>query len=533
MSNAYDYIIVGAGSAGCVLANRLSEDAKARVLLLEAGPEDKSIWFKIPAGISRILAPSDTNWGYFTEPEPHLNNRRIYWPRGKTLGGTSSINGMVYTRGHREDYDGWAQMGNAGWSYDDVLPYFKKSEANQRLENEAHSKSGPLSVQDQRLRDPGAQEFMQAAAQNGTPIVEDVNNGTQHGITQTQLTTRGKYRASTATDYLRPVMDRPNLDVECNALVQKVDLDGKAATGVTFRQNGAMRSVTARREVILSGGVINSPQLLMLSGIGPAEHLKMSGVEVAHDLPGVGQNLQDHNYCYYNARTRKGISWNHRLQMPRAAFELLNYLAFGGGIMNTGAVTVTGYPICGPGATRPDIQVSYRPFSVDASGGAPKVHAFPAVNASASLLRPQSTGKIELASNDPTAAPRIFANYFDNEADIIVMTAGMRWIRDVFRTEPFARHIEAEFEPGPECQSDADFEAYIRATAQTVYHPTSSCSMGVTERAVVDPDLRVHGIRNLRVADASVMPAMISSNTNAACIMIAEKGADMIKAAWA
>ena len=532
MKAEYDYIIVGAGSSGCVLANRLTEDANVRVLLLEAGPEDKSIWFKIPAGISRILAPSETNWGYFTEPEPHLNNRKIYWPRGKTLGGTSSINGMVYTRGHVEDYNGWAQMGNSGWSYDEVLPYFKKSEGNARLENEAHSTSGPLSVQDQRIKDPGAALFMAAAAKNGTPIVEDINNGVQHGITQTQLTTRGKYRASTATEYLRPVMDRANLDVECNALVQRVDLDGKRATGVTFVQEGATHSVTVKREVILCGGVINSPQLLMLSGIGPGAHLQEHEIAVAHDLPGVGHNLQDHNYCYYNARAKKSISWNHRLQMPRAAFELLNYLVFGAGIMNTGAVTVTGYPICGPGATRPDIQVSYRPFSVDASGGAPKVHEFPAVNASASLLRPQATGKVELASNDPAAAPKIYANYFDNEADIIVMTAGLRWIREVFQTKPFADLIEAEFEPGPDCRSDADYEAYIRATAQTVYHPTSSCSMGVTERAVVDPELKVRGIGNLRVADASVMPAMISSNTNAACIMIAEKGADMIKAAW-
>ncbi len=534
MNDTYDYIIVGAGSAGCVLANRLSEDSGATVLLLEAGPPDKSMWFSIPAGLSRLLPPSEINWGYFTEPEPHLNGRKIYWPRGKTLGGTSSINGMVYTRGHMQDYNDWAQLGNTGWSYNDILPYFKKSEANSRLKNNEHSNTGLMSVQDQRIEDPGADALMASAEACGTPIVDDVNNGTQHGITRTQYTTRGKRRASTSTEFLRPAENRANLTIECNAHVQHVDInDEKQATGLSYLQEGVVRKATARREVILAGGVINSPQLLMLSGIGPAQHLQYMGIHVHHDLAGVGQNLQDHAYCYFNVKTQPQISWNHRLQMPRAAFELLNYLITGRGVMNTTAATVTGYPICVDGVGRPDIQVSYRPFSIGAKpDGTLAVHDFPAVNASASLLRPQASGKIELASSDPMDAPKIFANYFDNEADIITMREGLRWIRRVFQTKPFADFVTEEFEPGPDCKSDDEFETYIRETSQTVYHPTSSCSMGVNEKAVVDPQLRVHGISGLRVIDASVMPNMISSNTNAATIMIAEKGADMIKEAW-
>jgi choline dehydrogenase len=534
MSNEFDYIVVGAGSAGCVLANRLSEDGKATVLLLEAGPADRNLWLKIPAGFSRVFFPSKINWGYFTEPEPHLGGRKVYWPRGRTLGGSSSINGMVYTRGNARDYDNWAQMGCTGWSWNEVLPFFKKSEGNARGASEYHAADGPLSVQDTKLDDLGGRLFMQSAAEIGTPIIDDLNDGRQFGVSRPQITVRGSRRASTATEFLRPARSRGNLQIECEAHVQRVDLEGRKAVGVTYSQGGNLRSVKARREVILSGGVINSPQLLMLSGIGPAEHLGSVGIEVRHDLPGVGQNLQDHAYCFFTARTKREISWNHRLKMPRVGLELLNYLLTGHGVMNMTAVLATAYPVVGPGAAQPDVQISYRPISIAVGPkGTLESHPFPAVNASVSLLRPQARGKIELASKDPGQYPRMYANYFDNESDIRVMREGLRWIRRVFQTGRLAEYVAAEVEPGPDCQTDADYEAYIRSTSQTVHHQTSTCSMGTNSRAVVDPRLRVHGIGNLRVADASIMPAIVSSNTNAPTIMIAEKAAAMILEDWA
>ena len=525
----FDFIIVGAGSAGCVIANRLSADPNTKVLVLEAGPEDKSLWFKIPAGLSQVFAPSAVNWGYFTEPEPHLNNRKIYWPRGRTLGGSSSINGMVYLRGHPDDYNGWAQLGNPGWAWDDVMPFFTKGEDNERGASDLHGAGGELAVTDPVIDDEAGRLFMASADAIGTPFREDLNDGIQHGTSRAQVTIRNRRRASTATEFLHPVKHRQNLTIACDALACRVLMDGKRATGIEYKQNDNLKTAVATRQVILAGGVINSPQLLMLSGIGPAEHLKNSGIEVVHDLPGVGQNLQDHFYVFYTARVKKHLSANHKVRGVGRYWEGLKYLATRTGWLNMGAVQATAFPIVGPGATRPDVEISFRPVSIgSADGGTAIIHDYPGVNASCSLLRPQSRGRIELAGPDPATYPKIFANYLEHDADLVVMREGLRWIRKAFNAPPMADAMTAEEEPGPNCQTDDEWEAYIRRTGLSVYHPVGTCKMGTDELAVVDSQLRVRGVDGLSVIDASIMPTVTSCNTNAPTIMIAEKGAHMI-----
>lgn len=525
----FDYIIVGAGSAGCVLANRLSANPANKVLLLEAGPEDRNIWLHVPAGISRILADNPENWGYMTVPQKHLGGRQVYQPRGRTLGGSSSINGMVYLRGHPDDYNGWAQLGNPGWAWDDVMPYFKRGEDNERGESAMHGAGGELSVSDNRMTDRASELFMESANAIGTPYREDLNDGEQHGVSRPQTNTRGKYRCSTAKAFLDPIKSRPNLTIECNALAQKVLTEGKRATGVRYAQGDRLVDAGANREVILSGGVFNSPQLLMLSGIGPAEHLKSVGVDVVHDLAGVGENLQDHFYSYYTPRVHKHLSYNHRVKGLNAVWEALKFFTVGTGALNMTAVSATAFAKVGPGATRPDVEISFRPVSlgIDEKNRL-MIHDFPAVNASCSLLRPQARGTVKLASNSSTAMPLIDPNYCSNEADLIVMREGLRWIRRVFEAEPMASYVTAEEAPGKQVQSDDEWEAYIRETSQTVYHPVGTCKMGVDEMAVVDPELRVVGMDGLRVVDASIMPTITSSNTHGPTVMIAEKASDMI-----
>ena len=527
----FDYIIVGGGTAGCVLANRLSADPSCRVLMLEAGPEDKSIWLKIPAGLSRVFAPGDLNWGYFTEPEPHLNNRKVYWPRGKTLGGSSSINGMVYLRGHPEDYNGWAQLGNQGWAWDDVMPYFTKGEDNERGKGPHHGVGGELEVSDPFLDDLGGRLFIDSAAAIGTPKRDDLNDGVQHGVSRAQVTVRNHRRVSTATAFLHPIKNRSNLSVVCGALVHRVTMEGKQATGVCYERDGQTITVKASREVLICGGVVNSPHILLLSGIGPAAHLQEKGIDVVHDLPGVGENLQDHCYAYYNRRVKKEVSANHKVRGLGMYLEALKYFTLRQGYLNMGAVQATAFPIVGPGATRPDVEISFRPVSIGVNErGQTFVHDYPAVNASCSLLRPQARGRVTLSSADPRTYPKIFANYMDNEADLIVMREGLKWIREAFNAKPLADYALGEDEPGSDCQTDEDWEHYIRNSAQSVYHPVGTCKMGVDERAVVDPSLKVYGIEGLRVVDASVMPTITSCNTAAPTIMIAEKAADMINA---
>lgn len=528
----YDYIIVGAGSAGCVLANRLSEDPGVSVLLLEAGPEDKSIWMKIPAGAARVIGPGPTNWAYFTEPEKHLRNRKIYWPRGRTLGGSSSINGMVYLRGHPEDYNEWARLGNPGWTWDDVMPYFKKSEDQQHGESPMHGVGGPLAVSDPVIDDEGGRLFIQSSINAGLPFRKDLNDGIQEGVGRAQVTVRNGRRSSTSEAFLHPVRHRKNLHVVVEALAEKIILENKRAIGIRYRNGEETHEAKARREVILSGGVINSPQLLMLSGIGPSAHLGERGIKVVHDLLGVGANLQDHLYVYYVAECDKSISINHQLTGARMYFQALKYFYNRSGYLNIGAVQATAFPKVAKNADRPDVEISFRPMSITISKtGTVALDSFPGINASCSLLRPKARGSIRLASADPRDKALIYANYLDNDDDLSVMREGMRWIRKVFETKPLVDLIKKEVAPGLSINTDAQWESYIRESAQTVYHPVGTCAMGIDAMSVVDAQLRVHGIQNLRVVDASVMPRVTSCNTNAPTIMIGEKGAAMILAA--
>jgi choline dehydrogenase len=480
---------------------------------------------------ARVGAPGATNWGYFTEPEKHLRNRRIYWPRGRTLGGSSSINGMVYLRGHPEDYNEWARLGNPGWAWDDVVPFFKASEDQQHGPSAMHGSGGPLAVSDPTVDDHASRLFIQSAVNSGLPARRDLSDGIQEGVGRAQVTVRNGQRSSTSAAFLHPVRHRRNLQVQVEALVEKVELEGRRAVGIRYTQGGQSHLAKARREVILCGGVINSPQLLMLSGIGPASELQAHGIPVVQALPGVGANLQDHLYVYFIAECQRSISLNHHLQGARMYLHALRYFINRSGYLNMGAVQATAFPKVAPSADRPDVEISFRPISLSISKtGKIVLDDFPGINASCSLLRPKARGSIRLASANPHDAARIYANYLDNDEDLQVMREGMRWIRKVFGTSPLSDFVTREVHPGSSVTSDSDWENYIRDAAQSVYHPVGTCAMGTDAMAVVDARLKVHGIDGLRVIDASVMPRITSCNTNAPTIMIGEKGASMILA---
>jgi choline dehydrogenase len=438
---------------------------------------------------------------------------------------------MVYLRGHPEDYNEWARLGNSGWSWDEVLPFFMASEDQQHGPSAIHGSGGPLAVNDPVIDDAAGRLFIHSAINAGLPARADLNDGIQEGVGRAQVTVRRGERSSTSVAFLHPVRHRPNLDVKVEALVQKIELEGRRAVGIRYTQGGKSRLAKARCEVILSGGVINSPQLLMLSGIGPAEQLKAHGIPVLHELPGVGKNLQDHLYVYFIAECERSISLNRHLQGARMYYQALKYFINKSGYLNIGAVQATAFPKVAPGADRPDVEISFRPMSLRITKtGAIVLDKFPGINASCSLLRPKARGFVSLASNNPRAAARISANYLDNDEDLSVMRDGMRWIRKVFETPPLSDSIRMEVAPGGHVTSDIDWENYIRDEAQSVYHPVGTCSMGTDEMAVVDPQLKVRGIDGLRIVDASVMPRITSCNTNAPTIMIGQKGASMILA---
>ena len=522
-----DFIVIGAGSAGCTIAARLSEDRATQVLLLEAGGEDTNRWIHIPLGFGKTFADPSVNWCYETEPDAGAAGRKVFWPRGKVLGGSSSINGMVYIRGQHEDFDHWRQLGNSGWSFDDVLPYFKRAESNVRGSDQFRGAGGPLCVSDVE-KHPIAEAFIESAMALGFPRNDDFNGAGQDGVGYHQTTTRNGKRCSTAVGYLNPARSRGNLRIETSALSEKIIVEGKRAVAVQFRQHGELKTARARREIILCGGAINSPQLLMLSGIGPGSHLGQHGIAMVHDLPGVGQNLQDHYSAPIKLKAKLPITVNDVMLSNFRKLKVgLQYYT-----MRTGPLAMISSPAALFAKTRaelatPDVKCSISPFSADRPQDG--LHKFSGFTMIAYQLRPESRGEIRLKSANPADPPAMIPNYLSDPVDQQTIVDGLKLCRQILAHPSLRQYIAEEFQPGPGVASDIQLLDYARQRGGTVYHPTSTCTMGTGPMAVVDPELKVHGIEGLRVADASVMPTVISGNTNAATIMIGEKLADMVR----
>jgi choline dehydrogenase len=530
VTETYDYVIVGAGSAGCVLANRLSRDANYRVLLLEAGGEDSNIWLKVPAGVPRVVGHPDLTWGYMSESEPGLNNRKIIWPRGKTLGGSSSINGHVYMRGNPGDYDGWESMGNQGWAWRDVLPYFRRSESHFTGHSELHGADGELHVSQLAEPHDASKAFVAAAQGIGIARNDDFNGASQEGVGYLQFAIHNGMRDSASTAFLHPVRKRRNLTVQTHALAEGLEFEGRRVTGVRFRVGGNLHVVRASRQVILSGGTVNSPQLLMLSGIGPAGQLQSMGIPVKMDMPAVGQNLHDHIYAHCLVSVDPSFSINRMISSNwRMIPDVFKYLMTRRGLLTSAAAQVGMFVRTEEHLQYPDLQVQMRPFSmISKSAGMYKAEPAPAVTASCTLLRPYSKGEISLRSADPAQAPRMVANYLTDDRDLKPLVQGLRMIRRIFGSHPFSPKLRDEIMPGANYQSDDELVSYLRDNAQSMYHPVGTCRMGPDAGAVVDAGLRLNGFEGIRIVDASVMPRIPSGNTNAPTIMIAEKASDMI-----
>ena len=525
----YDYIVIGAGSAGSVVANRLTADGGKSVLLLEAGPLDNNMWIHIPAGVGKILFDDKINWMYFSEPEPHLGGRHMYHPRGKVLGGTSTCNGMAYIRGHAMDYDNWAQAGNPGWSWDDVLPLFRRGERNGRLNNEAHSTSGELGVDDGVLKHHTSELFFEAAKACGMTPTDDFNDGPQEGYGWLQFTIENGRRSTTAVGFLHPIKDRANLDIQVDALVEKIDITEGRARKVAYTQSGKSMVAKARAEIILCGGAFNSPHLLNLSGIGAGDELQSLGIDTIKDLPGVGKNLQDHIYVNANMRTTPRNSINREVQGWRLFPHVLRYFLTKRGHLAQGVSNSCLFATVLPGAAQPDVQIMFRPMSLGINEkNMPFVHDFPGFSAAVTQLRPQSRGKVWAASPDPHEKPKALFNYLAEEADMECLEQGYRLINRIYDTPQMKQIITGYNAPDRPLQTTDEIRDYMRQTVATVYHPVGTCKMGNDAMSVVDARLRVHGVEGLRVADASIMPVITSGNTNAPAIMIGEKCADMV-----
>lgn len=522
-----DYVIVGAGSAGCVLANRLSADG-AQVVLLEAGPRDLHPWIHIPAGVLKLLYNPLVNWMYASEPDSKTGNRAIHWPRGRVLGGTSSINGMLFVRGNPADYDAWAQMGCRGWTYDECLPHFKSMERYAPGDDAYRGKDGPLKIEDYRTTLPLTHRFVEAAQQAGHGLVKDLSGARPaDGVGYSQMSRNGRFRGSTAQTFLRQARGRSNLAILTDALALRLVVEGKRCTGVEIERRGLRETVTARREVIVSSGSVNSPHLLQVSGIGPAAHLKSIGVEVVHDLPGVGANLSDHYATRISHRVKNAVSINELARGAKLVGEVAKFVITGRGALTFGVSSAQCFTRSREGVEAPDIQLLFSPASYDPTKFG-ELERKPGATIAVSIARPRSRGTIMAASPDPFDRPVITPNYLADPDDVRVALAGVAQARAIFAQPAFAQNSDGEITPGPQAQSEAALIDYIRATGTTIYHPVGTCKMGVDPAAVVDPRLRVHGLTGLRVIDASIMPAVTTGNTNAPTIMIAEKGASMV-----
>ena len=522
----YDYVIVGSGPAGCCLAARLSEDSDVSVLLLEAGGSDRHPYIHVPAGFAKLTGTSHT-WGYSTTPQREVDGRAMWYPQGRVLGGGSSINAMVYARGNAKDYDAWAEAGCAGWAYDDVLPYFRRPEDNERFHNEYHGSGGPLGVSDPVRPLPVSAAFLRAAQQAGLPLNPDFNGATQEGCGYYQVTNRNARRCSGAVAYLRPAMARPKLAVETRALATRVMVEKRCAVGVEYRRRGKSQQVRATREVIVAAGAIGSPKLLMLSGIGRGDDLKALGIDVVHDLPGVGQNLQDHFDVYVVSECRGDFSYDKVGRPHRTLWAVAQYLLFRQGPIASTLIDAGGFWYADMQARSPDIQMHFVLGSGLEHGLAKLKNA--GVTLNSCFSRPRSRGTVTLRDSDPRSPPVIDPNYWGDPYDREMSLRGFKLVREIMAQEAFRPFILCERYPGPEVQSDADIAAYARKVGKTDYHPVGTCKLGSDEMAVVDPALKVRGLEGLRVIDSSVMPQLPSSNTNAPTIMVAEKGADHVR----
>ncbi len=537
MQGEYDYIIVGAGSAGCVLANRLTAGGEHRVLLLEAGSRDRNMLFRLPMLMGKLMHSGIYNWGYHTEPEAHLDGRRVYWPRGKALGGSSTINGMIYVRGNAADYDAWAAAGNPGWAYADVLPYFKRSERHEDRCDSYHGDRGELTVRRARGENPMFDAYVEAGQQAGHEFTDDFNGEQQEGFGRYDFTIENGKRCSSARAFLHPVMSRPNLDIATGALAHRIVMEGTRAAGVQYRSAGRLHIARAAQEVLVCGGVVNSPQLLMLSGIGDSEETERHGIVPVHHLPGVGKNVQDHVDCCLVHSCRAPVSIRDNLRVDRVALGVARAALFGTGFVTSFPYEAGSFMRSSTALEAPDIQTHFMPateetanmhwslLSPRGSDDIAREHGF---TVRIGPVKPTSRGRIGLRSANPEDPPLIFANYLENQGDAETMIAGVEMMRDVMAARVFEPVLGEELSPGPRLQTRAELRKWLVDAAMTTLHPVGSCKMGVDAEAVVDAELRVHGIEGLRVVDASIMPSITRGNTNAPAIMIAEKASDLI-----
>jgi choline dehydrogenase len=527
-TETFDYIIVGAGSAGCVLADRLSADGKNSVLVLEYGGSDKSVFIQMPSALSIPMNMPKYNWFYETEAEPGLGGRRLHCPRGKVLGGSSSINGLVYIRGNPFDFDRWQEEGATGWSYQDVLPYFRRAETRDEGGDQYRGDQGPLGTRYGPLDNPLYNVFVEAAQQAGYPATSDVNGQQQEGFGRMDMTVKNGRRWSAANAYLKPAMSRPNLTVRTHCLVGRIVTEGRRATGVAYEQDGATHQVAARREVILSGGPINSPQLLKLSGIGPAAELQALGIPVVHDLPGVGENLQDHLEFYFQVACKEPITLYSKMGLVSRGLIGARWLLMKDGLGATNHFESCGFIRSRPGIRYPDIQYHFLPIAVTYDGQSMATeHGF---QAHVGPMRTKSRGWVRLASPDPKVKPRVFFNYLGHPDDMAEMRACVRLTREIFAQAAFDPYRGREIQPGPGVTTDEQIDDFVRAKVESAYHPSCSCKMGRPDdpMAVVDPETCVIGMEGLRVVDSSIMPSVTTGNLNAPTIMIGEKASDII-----